>query len=86
MLPNGLALGFIQESRPYAGNKKGADSSPCLVEVPPSTHSETQELEARQTAHLRASRFTVEKLAVFYEASMRVSAKSVSYKVKNCLW
>jgi hypothetical protein len=32
MLQNGRALGLIQESRAYAGNKKGADSSPCLTE------------------------------------------------------
>jgi hypothetical protein len=56
--------------------KKGAFSSPCLVEVPPSTLKETQELEARRMAHLRASRFCNKTLPVFLEAYMRVSTKT----------
>jgi len=35
------------------------------LKVPPSTPAETQELEARQTAHLRASRFSKEKIGGF---------------------
>jgi hypothetical protein len=35
------------------------------LKVPPSTPAETQELEARQTAHLRASRFSKEKVGGF---------------------
>jgi hypothetical protein len=56
--------------------KKGAFSSPCLKEGTGKHPAETQELEARRMAHLRASRFCNKTLPVFLEAYMRVSAKT----------
>jgi hypothetical protein len=56
--------------------KKGAFSSPCLKEGTGKHPAETQELEARRMAHLRASRFCLKLGGFSWKRSMRVSAKS----------
>ncbi len=64
--------------------KKGAFSSPCLKEGTGKHPAETQELEARRMAHLRASRFCNKTLAVFCRSVNARKRKIKSFIKQRC--
>ena len=75
------------KKHPFRAIKKARTPVRASEKVPASTRNETQELEARQTAHLRASRFITIKTCWFLsEATMRVSAKITNCGKSLPLW